>query len=162
MYSQKSKRKGNPMMDRQQNVPAVRVNDSSSDSAHAAWISGRIETLLSHYFQPDNPAEVMEAALDDWVDALSPFSRIAIEQACAKYLRDQPRRRPTPGDIRSKVREPSNQEAMKRQRGNKSDLTFDELDLLENKILPRARSWLTIPSLADHGKHTLEYWGETV
>lgn len=43
--------------------------------------------------------EVQEAALGDWVEVLARFSRQSIESACGSYLRDQPRRRPTPGDI---------------------------------------------------------------
>lgn len=39
------------------------------------------------------------AALDDWVEDLSAFSQPAIEHACQSYRRDQPRRRPSPGDI---------------------------------------------------------------
>jgi len=67
---------------------------------HGQWISGRVETLLAHYFQPDNPSEVLEAAIDDWVDMLKPFSQQAIQAACTEYLRSEPRRRPTPGAIR--------------------------------------------------------------
>lgn len=147
-------------MAQQQSVPTVRVNDTQSDSAHAAWISGRIETLLSHYFQPDNPAEVVEAALDDWIEALAPFSREAIDAACRRYIIDQPRRRPTPGDIRSKIREPSKSAQKRRGEGDRTSLTHDELFLLEEKILPTARRWLEIPSLREHGMKTLEYWGE--
>lgn len=75
------------------------LNASENDGRHAAWIAGRIQTLLSHYFQPDAPMEVQEAALGDWVEVMAHFSRQAIESACGSYLRDQPRRRPTPGDI---------------------------------------------------------------
>lgn len=117
-------------------------------------------TLLSHYFQPDNPAEVQEAAIDDWIDALSPFSQISIDLACKKYIRDQPRRRPTPGDIRSKIRAPSTASFKINNQGDKAQLTPDELELLETKILPTARKWLRIPGLAEHGRSTLAYWGE--
>lgn len=66
---------------------------------HAQWISGRVETLLAHYFQPENPAELQEAAIDDWIAMLLPFSKQAIEAACSDYLRNEARRRPTPGSI---------------------------------------------------------------
>ena len=46
-------------------------------------------------------------------------------------------------------------------RGDRSTLSFDELELLENKILPTARRWLGIPGLADKARSTLDYWGET-
>lgn len=46
--------------------------------------------------------------------------------------------------------------------GDKNMLRADELDLLENHILPTARRWLTIPGLKDHGRQTLMYWGEEI
>ncbi len=113
--------------------------------------------MLSHY--PSNWAidqTTADMAMDDWIDFLSSLSRQAIEHACASYLRDQPRVRPTPGDILQRARAFS-QEI---KRGDKSKLTHDELDLLENKILPTARKCLTIPGLADHGRQTLAHWGE--
>ena len=45
-------------------------------------------------------------------------------------------------------------------RGDKNMLTAAELALLETKILPTARRWLSIPGLAEHGRKTLEFWGE--
>ena len=79
-------------------LPAEPVNVGQ----HATWIAGRAQTLLSHYFSPDLSPEVVEAAIDDWVKALISVPRHAIETACETYLRDQPRRRPTPGDIRQR------------------------------------------------------------
>lgn len=43
--------------------------------------------------------------------------------------------------------------------GNRGTLSFQELELLENTILPTARRWLDIPGLRDHGLATLNYWG---
>lgn len=135
-----------------------RCAPQSGSSANAAWIAGRIETLLSHYFQPDQPLAVTEAAMTDWLSALDGMPRPAIEHACSGYLRDQPRRRPTPGDIRQRAgswRPASG--------GNSRDgLSRDDLHLLETKILPTARRWLGIPGLADQGRQTLEHWGESV
>jgi len=54
---------------------------------------------LSHYFQPDTPQAIEDAALKDWAKLLGRFPEAAIRDACESYLRDQPRRRPTPGDI---------------------------------------------------------------
>lgn len=42
----------------------------------------------------------------------------------------------------------------------RQDLTYDERQLLETKILPTARDWLSEPSLRQHAEKTLEYWGE--
>lgn len=47
--------------------------------------------------------------------------------------------------------------------GDRNALTRDELDTLENRVLPTARSWLRdYPALAHHAKKTLAYWGEQV
>lgn len=47
------------------------------------------------------------------------------------------------------------------QRGDRRSLTFDQRELLENEVLPRARLWAReFPGLAAHGKSTLVYWGE--
>jgi hypothetical protein len=63
------------------------------------WIAGRIGTLLDHYFQPDDPAEVSRAQMMDWIRILSTVPQQAISASCEDYLRDQPRKRPTPGEI---------------------------------------------------------------
>lgn len=75
------------------------LQNDGQRASHGEWITGRIMTLLQHYYQPDAHNEVKEAAFHDWVSLLSDFSQRAIEHACGSYLQDQPRRRPTPGDI---------------------------------------------------------------
>lgn len=141
-------------------VPQIWQGEPGSASQHAMWIAGRVQVLLSHYFQPDNPAEVQEAAVDEWIEILAPFSRQAIDQACKRYIIDQPRRRPSPGDIRAKVREPKQSEERATGRGDKSKLTPDEMRVLEDEILPKARQWMAIPGLRERGEKTLAYWGE--
>ena len=101
-------------------------------------------------------------AIDDWVKQLAGFSADQIELACIKYLRDQPRRRPTPGDVRAKVQSEAQVRSVSANRGDRASLTHDELVLLETEILPGARRWLDIPGLEDHGKQTLAYWGERI
>jgi hypothetical protein len=56
-----------------------------------------------HYFQPETPSELAEAAIDDWIEALLPYSQQNIQDACRAHLWDEPRRRPTPGDIRARA-----------------------------------------------------------
>ena len=133
--------------------------DTQIDRRHAAWIAGRIETLLSHYYQPDQPREVLEAALDDWVELLAPLSKQSIDAACSSWLRDEPRKRPTPGDIRARAKGEIG--ASQNQKGDRSKLSFDQRALLDDQIIPTARRWLKIPGLAEHGRKTLEYWGES-
>lgn len=127
--------------------------------ASPKWIVGRIQTLLSHYFQPDTPSDVIEAALVDWVKALQGFSTDQIEAGCQSYLRRQPSRRPAPADVRHRIQASYQQHAQPGS-GNKNSLSMDERHLLENKILPTARRWLGTPALRDHGISTLAYWGE--
>jgi len=43
--------------------------------------------------------ELITASADDWVEILSGMPQQALQDACLKYLRDEPRRRPTPGAI---------------------------------------------------------------
>lgn len=63
------------------------------------WIAGRIGTLLDHYFQPNDPSQVTKAQMMDWIKVLRGLPQQAISASCDGYLRDQPRRRPTPGEI---------------------------------------------------------------
>ena len=47
------------------------------------------------------------------------------------------------------------------QNGDRTSLNIDQLQLLEDKVLPTARKWVRGGgALADHGRRTLEYWGE--
>lgn len=47
------------------------------------------------------------------------------------------------------------------QNGDRSTLNIDQLQLLEDKVLPTARKWVREGGgLADHGRQTLAYWGE--
>lgn len=84
-------------------TPPTLPGEPVNAGQHAQWIAGRVQTLLSHYFSPELSPEVREAAIDDWIGALASFPRDAISAACEGYLRDQPRRRPTPGDIAARV-----------------------------------------------------------
>ena len=148
------------MSDEMENLQAQKSQNGQQHAGqHVSWIAGRVQVLLSHYFQPDNPTDVVEAAIGDWIEALSPFSQPAIDNACRRYLHNQPRRRPTPGDIRAAA-QAFGKNGSEAKNGAKAELTRDDLHILETKILPTARRWLGIPDLADHGRKTLEYWGE--
>ena len=58
---------------------------------------------MSHYYQPGDPQDVADAAMNDWIDILSPYTQAEIENACASYLKSQERKRPTPADIRGPI-----------------------------------------------------------
>ena len=46
--------------------------------------------------------------------------------------------------------------------GDRKKLSFQDLEKLEDEIIPRARQWLSVPALRGHGIQTLEYWGEKI
>jgi hypothetical protein len=66
---------------------------------HRTWIGGRALTLLNHYWREDDPEEMTGAIGADWADVLEHLPQYAIQKACIRYLRMEPRRKPTPGAI---------------------------------------------------------------
>lgn len=46
-------------------------------------------------------------------------------------------------------------------RGERGNLSRDELYTLETRVLPTARRWLGIPGLREHAEKTMAHWGET-
>lgn len=46
--------------------------------------------------------------------------------------------------------------------GDRSQLPPDQLDLLEQVVLPRARRHAMDPTMREHGARTLAYWGEPI
>ena len=75
------------------------------------------------------------------------------------YLRNQPSRRPTPAAIRNAAAAITNESKGSDKRANLSPM---ERQMLDDTVLPNARRSLSIPALAEHGRQTLEYWGESV
>jgi hypothetical protein len=152
--------------DKPTSAPSVSQQNSQQDcsSEHIAWITGRVETLLSHFFQPDQPAEVTEAAIEDWVSALAGQPIVAIDHACRAYLKDNTRRRPVPSEILARAlqyaetRRPIEQAPP----SPVDNLTPDETTLLANKILPKARQWLDSPDLCKQGAKTLAFWNDPI
>lgn len=55
--------------------------------------------VLSAYFQPHESADIQTAQLAWWADELQDWTREQVVWALRKWNRDEPRRRPTPGDI---------------------------------------------------------------
>lgn len=86
------------------------ANDSFGPSllerqSRREWILGRIATLLGHYWREDDPSELNEAMGRDWADILEGMPQEAISKACMAYLRNEPRRKPSPGAIYALARE---------------------------------------------------------
>lgn len=84
-----------------ENLPdkAASAHSLRAHQAHREWIAGRIATLLSHYWRDDDPIELLTAMAADWVEVMAGMPQQAVQQACVQYLRNEPRRRPTPGAI---------------------------------------------------------------
>lgn len=84
-----------------ENLPdkAASTHSLRAHQAHREWIAGRIATLLSHYWRDDDPIELLTAMAADWVEVMAGMPQQAVQQACVQYLRNEPRRRPTPGAI---------------------------------------------------------------
>ena len=98
----------------------------------------------------------------DWIKALSGFSQEQIGAACDQYLRQEPKRRPSPADIRIFILESRGHSKSKGQRGDRAKLTNDEAKILYEKILPSAQRMLVNPAMREHGVKTLDYWGEHI
>ncbi len=56
-------------------------------------------TLLSHYWRDDDPVQLTAAIGADWAKVLDGLPRDAIDWACIKWLRENPKRKPSPGAI---------------------------------------------------------------
>lgn len=81
------------------------LREQEARAAHREWIGGRAVTVLSHYWRDDDDERLTAAIGEDWADVLEGMSRDAIQKACIKYQRDEPRRKPTPGAIYALARE---------------------------------------------------------
>lgn len=96
----------------------------------------------------------------DWVEALRGYPETHIEHACQRYLRTEPTKRPTPAAIIAIISKQTRAAGSTADRGDRSKLSVDELERLNNHVLPGARRMLENPSLAKHGRKILAYWGE--
>lgn len=98
----------------------------------------------------------------DWIKALSGFSQEQIASACDQYLRQEPKRRPAPADIRIFILDARGTSQAMGAKGDRQKLTHDEAKLLYERVLPSAHRMLAVPALREHGIKTLDYWGEQV
>jgi len=81
-------------------TPEIAKGLSPSElSAHRAQIYSEVKIVLSAYFQPDDDPAVLAGQLAWWCDELQDWTREQVVYALRQWNRDNPRRRPTPGDI---------------------------------------------------------------
>ena len=76
-------------------VAAKRIVETPAKSE---WIAGRLQTLLSHYFQPGQDTMVSAAAGSDWMSILAKYPQVVIETACDEWLNAKTHR-PTPAHM---------------------------------------------------------------
>ena len=102
--------------------------------AHREWIAGAAYTLLSSYYRPDDPVKLTAAIGKDWADVLEDMPRELIQKARVQYLREEPKRRPTPGDIYQRV------VRMLPRPESVQDNTRSPFDMTEEEIAERRKS----------------------
>lgn len=68
---------------------------------HRRAIASEVKTVLSAYFQPHEADEIKAAQLAWWCDELQDWTREQVVWGLRQWNRDNPRARPTPGDILS-------------------------------------------------------------
>jgi hypothetical protein len=66
---------------------------------HRAGIASEVKVVLSAYFQPHEAEEIRAAQLAWWCDELQDWTREQVVWALRQWNRENPRSRPTPGDI---------------------------------------------------------------
>jgi hypothetical protein len=68
---------------------------------HRARIAFEVKTVLSAYFQPHEDDAIKAGQLAWWCDELEDWEQEQVVWALRKWNREEPRKRPTPGDILS-------------------------------------------------------------
>jgi len=89
-------------MNELQGFSGWRVASTDAPLATAEWITARVISLLSHYYQPELAIGLDELVMADWISALGDIPQQAIADAASEWIRDQDRR-PTPSAIRRRA-----------------------------------------------------------
>jgi len=66
---------------------------------HRTKIASEVRIVLSAYFQPHETEEIKSGQLAWWCDSLEDWKREQVVYALRKWNEQNPRLRPTPGDI---------------------------------------------------------------
>lgn len=83
-------------------APTPQIAKSLSPQAlhdHRAGIASEVKVVLSAYFQPHESDDIKAAQLAWWCDELQDWQRVQVVWALREWNRQNPRLRPTPGDI---------------------------------------------------------------
>ena len=85
---------------------------------HRQRIASEVRVVLSAYFQPHEDDAIKAAQLAWWCDELEDWTQEQVVWGLRKWNREEPRKRPTPGDILS---------ILKAQRGKTEAAKMDPL-----------------------------------
>ena len=123
-----------------------------------------VRAILSGFWG-DEDKQVQAVEVGSWVASLSGYTVAEVQRGWDAYQRRGPRSRSSgrltrPGAV--DIIRHMTDGTVSADRGDKAKLSFDERELLETKVLPTARRWLSIPGLSEHGAQTLAFWGEEV
>ena len=67
---------------------------------HVLWIDGRVRTALSHFPGRALDAQLADAAISDWTDALVDFATETITEAFSGWIKTE-KWKPSPAEIRT-------------------------------------------------------------
>lgn len=135
------------------------------------YLEGRLRNYLARRSPPQFMAKNETAQVEELSALMRALNRAApdsgfqewwprVEDVLDRELKT--RAWPTVHEISEASRKVGGKPDGIKQDGDRSKMSHDELGLLTEKVLPTAKRWLTIPGLAEHGRKTLEYWGEHI
>lgn len=113
-------------------TPTPQVAKSLSQqelSEHRQSIAFDVRTVLSAYFQPHEAEEIKAAQLAWWCDELQDWTKEQVVYSLRKWNRDNPRLRPTPGDIVAILKEARGRKEAQRMKRQEPEPQRDETPL---------------------------------
>ncbi len=143
-----------------------------TSNIRSAEISMAFTRWLQRYSPPAQIRDNQQAQQDEVDALLSVLMRSAPQSEAGTWVarvldrleyRMKTRAWPTKGELAEVCAELDTRPAPKgdiRDKGDRAGLSRDQLYILDTKVLPTARRWLSIPGLAHHGRKTHDYWGE--
>ena len=89
-------------------APTPQLSQSLSPeelAAHRTRIGFEVEVVLSGYWQADMDPKLRAAVLADWADELQDWTAEQVKWGLRQWRRDNPRRKPNPGDVLAILKE---------------------------------------------------------
>lgn len=77
----------------------TRQMDEQEVQRHRAKIAFEVEVILQGYWQAELSSEMKAAVMADWSDELEDWTVEQVRWGLRQWRRDNPRRKPNPGDV---------------------------------------------------------------